>query len=76
MSMSSPSPLLPHTRLAIRRALAHLQLLLQAADPYREHFCTGSAWRQEHPEFEPKLSFYAFDTAVEHVEASVNTIST
>eukprot|EP00904_Undaria_pinnatifida_P013861 jgi/Undpi1/9605/HiC_scaffold_27.g12061.m1 len=42
--------------------------VLKAADPYREHFCTGSAWRQEHPEFEPKLSFYAFDTAVEHVE--------
>ncbi|CAM9311861.1 unnamed protein product [Pylaiella littoralis] len=39
-----------------------------AADPYREHFATGEAWRQEHPEFEPKLFFYAFDTAVEHVE--------
>ncbi|CAM9196713.1 unnamed protein product [Ectocarpus sp. 12 AP-2014] len=40
----------------------------QASDPYREHFSTGEAWRLEHPEFEPKLCFYAFDTAVEHVE--------
>ncbi|CAM9553764.1 unnamed protein product [Ectocarpus sp. 13 AM-2016] len=39
-----------------------------ASDPYREHFSTGEAWRMEHPEFEPKLCFYAFDTAVEHVE--------
>lgn len=44
---------------------------LQAADPYREHFATGEAWRLEHPEFEPKLCFYAFDTTVEHVEASL-----
>lgn len=42
--------------------------LQQAADPYREHFATGEAWRHEHPEFEPKLCFYAFDAAVEHVE--------
>ncbi|CAM9944737.1 unnamed protein product [Scytosiphon promiscuus] len=42
--------------------------VLKAADPYREHFATGEAWRQEHPEFEPKLCFYAFDAAVEHVE--------
>ncbi|CBN74550.1 hypothetical protein Esi_0030_0042 [Ectocarpus siliculosus] len=42
--------------------------VLKASDPYREHFSTGEAWRLEHPEFEPKLCFYAFDTAVEHVE--------
>lgn len=49
------------------------KLVYQAADPYREHVATGEAWRLEHPEFEPKLCFYAFDTAVEHVEASFQT---
>eukprot|EP00903_Cladosiphon_okamuranus_P014951 g13839.t1 len=43
-----------------------MNYLCQAADPYREHFATGEAWRLEHPEFEPKLCFYAFDTTVEH----------
>lgn len=43
-------------------------------DPYREHFATGDAWRLEHPEFEPKLCFYAFDAAVEHVEVGVKFI--
>lgn len=55
----------PYSR--IKRAYMTI-LFSQASDPYREHFSTGEAWRLEHPEFEPKLCFYAFDTAVEHVE--------
>lgn len=58
-------------------AISHLpkitNFLCQAADPYREHFATGEAWRLKHPEFDPKLCFYAFDTTVEHVEVSVQT---
>lgn len=42
--------------------------MLQAEDPYREYFTPSDAWRKEHPEFQPKLCFYAFDGVVEHVE--------
>lgn len=47
-------------------------MTVQAADPYREHFAPGDSWRREHPEFEPKLCFYAFKAAVEHVQVSIN----
>ena len=48
----------------------------QAAGPYRELFAAaGEAWyHQEHPDFEPKLCFYAFDAAVEHAEVECGSI--
>lgn len=53
------------------RSQSHRRRAKQAVDPYRENFTTIDSWEHGHPEFEPKLCFYVFTAAVEHVKARI-----
>ncbi|CAM9763595.1 unnamed protein product, partial [Choristocarpus tenellus] len=66
---SGSAQILPRTTTGELSKLIHWYFTgVQAGDPYREHFVTGNNWNHEHKEFEPKLSFFAFESAVEHAE--------